>query len=213
MNRPRLLVSRLPFPVVLALRYFRSTRRDAFTTFLSAVAVGAITVGVLALILSLAALSGFQDLLRSEILAQTPEIEVELPPGLGSAEVEAAAAAAGRVQGVEEVRTVVRGQGWVVHSGRVVPAELVGFTGARPPAFPGVEGSGPGLYLSETLARSWGIATGQVVEAVSPRPTLTPLGPQPRIRSVPLAGTFQGGKVAERERAALPLEVVESLFG
>jgi lipoprotein-releasing system permease protein len=210
---PRLLVSRLPFPVVLALRYFRSTRRDAFTTFLSAVAVGAITVGVLALILSLAALSGFQDLLRSEILAQTPEIEVELPPGLGSAEVEAAAAAAARVRGVEEVRTVVRGQGWVVHAGRVVPAELVGFTGPRPPAFPGVEGSGPGLYLSLTLARSWGIETGQVVEAVSPRPTLTPLGPQPRIRSVPLAGTFQGGKVAERERAALPLEVVESLFG
>ena len=65
MNRPRLMLSRLPFPVVLALRYFRSTRRDAFTTFLSAVAVGAITVGVLALILSLAALSGFQDLLRS----------------------------------------------------------------------------------------------------------------------------------------------------
>ncbi|HLE84287.1 MAG TPA: FtsX-like permease family protein [Thermoanaerobaculia bacterium] len=213
MNRPRLMLSRLPFPVVLALRYFRSTRRDAFTTFLSAVAVGAITVGVLALILSLAALSGFQDLLRSEILAQTPEIEVELPPGLGSAEVEAAAAAAGRVRGVEEVRTVVRGQGWVVHAGRVVPAELVGFTGPRPPAFPGVEGSGPGLYLSLTLARSWGIETGQVVEAVSPRPTLTPLGPQPRIRSVPLAGTFQGGKVAERERAALPLEVVESLFG
>ena len=205
--------SRLPFPVALALRYFRSTRRDAFTTFLSAVAVGAILVGVLFLILALSALSGFQDLLRSEILAQTPEIEVELPLGLVREEAEAAAAAARRVAGVETVQTVVRGEGWVVHSGRVVPVELVGFAGGRPPVFPGVQGEGPGLYLSSVLARSWGIEAGEVVEVVSPLPTLTPLGPQPRVRSVPLAGVYEGGKVAERERAAVPLEVAESLFG
>jgi lipoprotein-releasing system permease protein len=52
-----------------------------------------------------------------------------------------------------------------------------------------------------------------VVEVVSPRPTLSPLGPQPRIRSVPLAGVYDGGKVTERERAAVPLDVAESLFG
>lgn len=200
-------------PAVLALRYFRSTRRDAFTTFLSAVAVGAITVGVLALILSLAALSGFQDLLRSEVLSRTPEIEVELPAGLGAEEADAAAGALRGVEGVRDVRPVVRGEGWVVHSGRVVPAQLVGFTGDVPPAFPEVEGSGPGLYLSRTLARSWALDPGQVVEVVSPRPTLTPLGPQPRIRSVPLAGVYDGGRMAERERAAVPLAVAESLFG
>ncbi|HEX6200883.1 MAG TPA: FtsX-like permease family protein [Thermoanaerobaculia bacterium] len=210
---PRLLASRLPLPAVLALRYFRSTRRDAFTTFLSAVAVGAITVGVLALILSLAALSGFQSLLRSEVLSRTPEIEVELPPGLPPAEAEAAAAALRGVEGVRDVHPVVRGEGWVLHSGRAVPAQLVGFTGDTPPTLPGVKGSGPGLYLSRTLANSWALEPGRVVELVSPRPTLTPLGPQPRIRSVPLAGVYDAGRVVERERAAVPLAVAESLFG
>jgi lipoprotein-releasing system permease protein len=213
MTVPRLLLSRLPLPVVLALRYFRSTRRDAFTTFLSAVAVGAITVGVLALILSLAALSGFQSLLRSEVLSRTPEIEVELPPGLPPAEAEAAAAALRGVEGVRGVHPVVRGEGWVLHSGRAVPAQLVGFTGDTPPALPEVEGSGPGLYLSRTLASSWALEPGRVVEVVSPRPTLTPLGPQPRIRSVPLAGVYDGGRMVERERAAVPLAIAESLFG
>lgn len=219
MRRTGLLLSRLPFPLVLALRYFRSTRRDAFVTFLSAVAVGAIAVGVFALILSLAALSGFQNLLRSEVLARTPQIEVELPAGLAPEEREAAVAGLGAVQGVEEVRPVVRGQGWIVHAGRAVPAELVGFTGDAPPAFAGVERGtgdrGPGLYLSRSLARAWGLdpALRPVVEVVSPRPTLTPAGPQPRIRSVPLAGTFESGQVAERERAALPLDVAESLLG
>lgn len=209
----RLLLSRLSFPAVLALRYFRSTRRDAFTTFLSVVAVLAISLGVFAFIVFLSAVAGFQHLLRTEVLSQTPEIEVELPPDLTPEEADAAARAAAGVPGVERVRPVVRGEGWVVHAGRVVPALLLGFAGAEPPSFPEVEGHGAGLYLSKALASSWGLERGDVVEVVSPRPTLTPLGPQPRVRSVRMAGVFEGGKVAERERAAVPLEVAESLFG
>lgn len=205
--------SRLSFPAVLALRYFRSTRRDAFTTFLSAVAVGAITVGVLALILSLSALSGFQHLLRTEVLSQTPEIEVELPPEASADAFDQALRAVAAVDGVQEVRPVVRGEGWVAFAGRVLPAEVLGFTGERPPSFPHVEGHGPGLYLSADLASSWGLEPGTVVEIVSPRPTLSPLGPQPRIRSIPLAGVYDAGRVTERERAAVPLAVAESLFG
>lgn len=208
-----LLLCRLPFPLVLALRYFWSTRRDAFTTFLSVVAVSAIMTGVLSLILSLSALSGFQHLLRTEILSQTPDIEVELPAELGPGDFERAAGAARGVSGVEGVRPIVRGEGWVVHARRVMPAELVGFTGVRPPAFTDVVGEGRGLYLSKTLADSWGLQPGDVVEIVSPRPTLTPLGPQPRIRSLPLAGVYAGGNLTERERAAVPLDVAESLFG
>ena len=220
---PRLLTSRLPLSAVLALRYLRSTRRDAFTTFLSAVAVAAITVGVAALILSLAALSGFQHVLRSEILAETPDLEIELPEGLGAQQVERVVEAVRAVGGVEDVRQVVRGRGWLLASGRVMPAEVVGFTGALPPAFPGAVAAEPGpsrdaeggrgLWLSRTLVGSWLLEPGDVVEVVSPRPTLTPMGPRPRVRSVPLAGTFEGGRTAERERAAVPLEVAESLFG
>lgn len=210
-----LLLSRLPLPLVLALRYFRSTRRDAFATFLSAVAVGAIAVGVFALILSLAALSGFQDLLRSEVLARTPQIEVELPDGLAPEEREAAVGGMREVSGVRDVQPVVRGRGWLVHDGRAVPAELLGFAGEVPPALVGVEGSAPGLFLSRSLTRAWGLdpALRPVVEVVSPQPTLTPAGPQPRVRSVRLAGTFESGQVTEGERAALPLDVAESLLG
>lgn len=208
-----LLLSRLPLPAVLALRYFRSTRRDAFTTFLSVVAVTAIMVGVLALILALSALSGFQSLLRGEVLAQTPHVEVDLPSGLDPGGAERAAEAVRAVPGVEGVRPVVRGDGWLLHEGRAVPTRLVGFTGGEPPGFPGLRGGGEGLYLSQPLADSWGLSPGDVVEVVSPRPTLTPVGPQPRIRSVRLAGVFAGERMAERERAAVPLAVAESLFG
>src|SRR6185295_18839151 len=68
--------------------------------------------------------------------------------------------------------------------------------------------------VPETLAALWGLHPGEVLEVVSPKPTLTPLGPQPRLRSVPLAGTYASGRTQqEKERAALPRAVVETLFG
>jgi lipoprotein-releasing system permease protein len=64
------------------------------------------------------------------------------------------------------------------------------------------------------LAARWGLQPGETLEVVSPRPTLTPFGPQPRVRSVPLAGTYDGGRTQEdKERAALPRVVAESLLG
>src|SRR5436309_15493278 len=85
-----LLLRSVPFPVVLALRYLRSTRKDAFASFLSAVAAGGIALGVTALVLSLAVISGFQEALRGEILSRTPQLEVDLPAGTSAAGAEAA---------------------------------------------------------------------------------------------------------------------------
>lgn len=201
----------MPFPLLLALRYLRSTRRDAFASFLSAVAAVGIALGVAALILSLAALSGFQALVKDEVLARTPHVEVELP---AEADAGAALAAAEAVKGVEAVRSVVRGRGWVVVAGTVRPAEVVGFEGGVPRSFPGAAGLPAGLYLDDVLTVALGLEPGEPVTLVSPRPTLTPFGPQPRTRSVALAGSFEATRgQEERARVAVPLAVADSLFG
>lgn len=214
----RLLLRDLPFPMILALRYLRSTRRDAFASFLSIVAAGGLALGVMALILSLAVISGFQDALRSELLGRTPQIEVELPP---DADAEAAREAVRKVEGVTLVQVLVRGGGWVMEQGKVQPVELVGFDEQVPRSFPGAAGKPEGLYIPAPLASRWGLDTqdgvarpGQDLQVVSPRPTLSPLGPQPRIRSVPLAGTYEGGRTQEeKERVALPRRIAETLLG
>ncbi|HKI04764.1 MAG TPA: FtsX-like permease family protein [Thermoanaerobaculia bacterium] len=212
MSRPsRLLLRNFPFPVILALRYLRSTRRDAFASFLSAVAAGGLALGVTALILSLAMISGFQSALRSEVLGRTPQIEVELPPGADAA---AARDAVRKVAGVASVEIQVRGGGWLVEQGKVQPVDLVGFDGRVPRSFPGAAGQPEGLYVTSTLASRWSLKPGSTVEVVSPRPTLTPFGPQPRVRSVALAGTYEGGRTQEeKERVALPRSIAESLLG
>ncbi|MBW8877800.1 MAG: FtsX-like permease family protein [Acidobacteria bacterium] len=206
-----LLLRRLPFPAVIALRYLRSTRRDAFASFLSAVAAGGLALGVAALILSLAVISGFQSALRGELLGRTPQIEVELPPG---ADAEGARDAVRRVAGVTSAQIQVRGGGWLVDQGKVQPVEMVGFDGRVPRSFPGAAGLPEGLYVPKSLAARWGLRPGKVLEVVSPKATLTPLGPQPRVRSLPLAGTYEGGRTQEeRERAALPRSIAETLLG
>ena len=197
--------------MILALRYLRSTRRDAFASFLSAVAAGGLALGVTALILSLAMISGFQSALRSEVLGRTPQIEVELPPGADAA---AARDAVRKVAGVASVEIQVRGGGWLVEQGKVQPVDLVGFDGRVPRSFPGAAGQPEGLYVTSTLASRWSLKPGSTVEVVSPRPTLTPFGPQPRVRSVALAGTYEGGRTQEeKERVALPRSIAESLLG
>jgi len=212
LSRPsRLLLRKLPFPALIALRYLRSTRRDAFASFLSIVAAGGLALGVAAMVLSLAVISGFQSALRSELLGRTPQIEVELPPG---ADAEAARQAALRVSGVASAQIQVRGGGWLVERGKVQPVELVGFDGRVPRTFPGAAGRAEGLYVPATLAARWGLKAGESLEVVSPRPTLTPLGPQPRVRSIVLAGTYEGARTQEeKEPIALPRAVAETLLG
>jgi lipoprotein-releasing system permease protein len=209
-----LLLRDWPLPVLLALRYLRSTRRDAFASFLSAVAAGGIGLGVVALVLSLAVISGFQEALRSELLSRSPQIVVELPAGTTTAGAGAARDRVRTAAGVTAAAIEVRGSGWLVSAGKVLPVELVGFEGQVPAAFPGAAGKPEGLYLPGGLATRWGLAAGSRVQVVTPLPTLTPLGPEPRTRSLALMGTFDSGKTArERERAAMPLPAAVGLLG
>src|SRR4030095_15050106 len=153
-----LLLRNLPFPAILAWRYLRSTRRDAFASFLSAVAACGLALGVAALILSPAVVTGFQRDLRSELLGRTPQIEVELPPGADAA---AARDAVRGVSGVEAAQIEVRGGGWVVERGKVQPVELVGFDGAVPRSFPGAAGKTAGPYVPSTPAAPRVLELGQ----------------------------------------------------
>ncbi len=207
----------LPLPVLLALRYLKSGRKDAYVSFLSLLATGGITLGVAALILVLGGLSGLQDFLRSDVLERTLQIEIELAEG---ADAQAVSERLAEVDGVLEARRILRARGWLLFAGGAVNVNAVGFEGRLPRSFPladeDMEASpnSEGLYVGDGLARRWAIEPGDRVEVVSPRPTLTPFGPQPRIHQLRVAGIFRTGRTEDdQERVALPLTVARRLFG
>jgi len=207
---------RLPLPWLLALRYLKSSRRDAYVSLLSALATGGITLGVAALILVLSGLAGLQGVLREDVLSRTPHLEIELP-----LEADAAALVEDlrQVAGVLGVRRILRARGWLLAGGGAIDVEMVGYEGSLPHFFPGAEAldgeeAPPGLYIGEDLAVRWGLRPLDTVELVSARPTLTPFGPQPRVRRIDLAGTFRTGRTeAGSPRIALPLATAQHLFG
>jgi lipoprotein-releasing system permease protein len=208
---------RLPLPWLLALRYLKSSRRDAYVSLLSTLATGGITLGVSALILVLSGLAGLQGVLREDVLSRTPHLEIELPP-----EADAASLAEDlqHIAGVLGTRRILRARGWLLAGGGAINVEMVGYEGSLPHFFPaaadtlGDEETTPGLYIGENLATRWGLRPLDTVELVSARPTLTPFGPQPRIRRIDLANTFQTGRTeAGSPRIALPLDTAEHLFG
>jgi|CXWL01.1.fsa_nt_gi lipoprotein-releasing system permease protein len=203
----------LSFPLLLARRYLRSTRRDAFASFLSAVAAGGIALGVAALVLVLGALAGFQRALKGEVLARTPAIEVELPATTDAAARASLAQRLAALPGVTGVQEVVRGRGWLLAGSRAQPAELVGYAGELPRFFPAPISRAPGLYIGERLATAWGLDPGATLEVVSPRSTLGPLGPQPRSRRLLLVGTFHSGRTEQETRIALPMDAAVALLG
>ncbi|MEM9554633.1 MAG: FtsX-like permease family protein [Acidobacteriota bacterium] len=213
----------LPLPLLLAVRYLRSARRDAFASLLSALAAGGIAVGVAALILVLAALAGLQSFLREDVLARTPHVEIELPRGDeaigGDAALDRLIVRLEAVDGVAEVRRLVRGRGWMILGESAVAAEIVGFEGVLPAFFPRTAEQQAaaltrGAFLGDDLVARWGLDAGTLVELVSPRPTLTPLGPRPRLVPLRIAGSYTTGRT-ERDtpRVAVPIEVARSLFG
>ncbi len=200
---------RLPVPWLLALRYFRSTRKDASIRFLSSMTRGGVALGVAALVLAVAALSGFQARLLGEVLGHTPQLQIDVTP---DSEGEARRALA--LLGVAvDVQVVLVGRGWIADNGRLQPVEIVGYEKTVPAWFPGVEASGEGILLALGVARRWGVVDGQRIELISPRSQLSPIGPIPRNRFLPVAGTFVSGRSQEFEgRVAIPLDVADQLL-
>jgi lipoprotein-releasing system permease protein len=70
-----------PLALFLGLRYSRSRRSSGFVSFISASSIIGITLGVMALILGLSAMNGFERELRVRVLAVVPHAETEMVHG------------------------------------------------------------------------------------------------------------------------------------
>ncbi len=111
------------FELQIALRYLRARRREHFisvTTLFTAIGV---TLGVAALTITLAVMSGFEASLRERILTLTPQIEIQSLAGPLTAYRQIAAKAES-VRGVSGSDPFIIGQA-MVSSGRAVAGVVV----------------------------------------------------------------------------------------
>ena len=168
----------MSYELFVALRYLAASRKRAHVALISTISVLGLGVGVAALVISLALLSGFQDRIRAQMILRTPHLVVSPARGDRLADPERVRRVLGETTGVISADPVVEGRGWLCDaSGRAVsPARYRNVT--QGPLRLSGEGIPP-ARLSSAAAARLGVEKGSVVRILSSRTRLSPVGPIP----------------------------------
>jgi lipoprotein-releasing system permease protein len=197
----------VPFELQIALRYLLGRRRQAFISIISFVSTLGVTVGVLALILAMAMMTGLQSELRDRILGSTAHAFVFKTTGIEDYQAEIAALQKiPRVTGAAPAllgRAVASSAGADAFiqfkgidptlEGTVTDIEKSIVQGKVADLKPPSEDSFDGILLGQDLARQLGVSVGDTISVLTPQGTLTPSGLVPRKRPFRVAGIFRVG--------------------
>jgi len=220
----------VPFELHVALRYLFARRKQAFISVISLISTLGVIVGVIALIVALALMTGLQGELRDRILGSTAHVFVYVIQAGGITDYRAEAAAltamphvrgaAPAILGKALVRTAaseafitIKGVDPALEAGvtdieRAVQAGgLAGLAGSDPEA-------APGILLGVDLAKQLGVSVGDSVSVLTAQGTVSPFGLLPRTRRLRVAGVFSLGLFEfDSAYGFVSLPVAERLMG
>ena len=198
----------LPFELFLGLRYLRARGHRTNLSLFVWIGVGGVFLGVSALIVVLAVMTGFQDGIRDKIIAANPHILIFEGGGRGMRDAPALLERVRDVPGVRSVAPFVMQQALFTVSGGGATGGLVRGVdiasesvrkdltrqikmGSLEPL--GRSGGEPAIVLGRELARTLGVIPGESVTVISPQGALTAVGMVPKMRRFTVAGTFEVG--------------------
>jgi lipoprotein-releasing system permease protein len=197
-----------PYELQIGWRYTRAGRagrRNGFISFISGVSMAGIGLGVMALIVVLSVMNGFQKEVRDRMLAVIPHIEVFQSDGNALADWHQTAALArrnpeviGAAPFISMQSLIARGdeiRGAVVHG--ISPTDEATVTDIaaqlKDTTFARLVPGGWGVVLGIELARELGVHTGDKVTLMAPGGQVTPAGVVPRLKQLTVVGTFDSG--------------------
>jgi len=196
-----------PFEWQIGWRYTRagrSGRRNGFISFISAISVLGIALGVAALIIVLSVMNGFQKEVRDRMLSVVAHVEVMDATGSALPDWKATAARASEDPRVVGAAPFVVAQALLGRGDDLRGAVVRGIDPAEEPKVTDLaRGSAalmaqlkPGewnIVVGVELARLLGAGIGDKITVVAPGGQTTPAGVVPRLRQFTLAGTFSAG--------------------
>jgi len=198
----------LPFELFLSLRYLRARGQRANLSLFVWIGVGGVFLGVSALIVVLAVMTGFQDGIKDRIIAANPHILLLDSGGRGVVDATAIAAKVRTVPGVRSATPFVVQQALFTGQGRGATGGLLRGVDLASPSVrtelasqvksgsldPLLRASGePALLLGRELARTLGAVPGDFVTVISPQGAMTAVGLVPKMRRFEVAGYVEVG--------------------
>ena len=197
----------MPFELHVALRYLLARRKQAFISVISLISILGVLVGVMALVIAVALMTGLQQELRDRLLGSTAHVYVWRIGGMTDYQAEVArlqamphvVGAAPTAQGpalamvgehskfltIKGVDPVLEKQ--VTDIGRSMKSGRFSAIASEDPDQP------PGIVLGQDLARDLGVTVGDTLRVLTAQGTVSPFGVLPRSRLMRVAGTFSLG--------------------
>ena len=212
------------FERMVAWRYLRARRKEAFISVIAGFSFVGIMLGVATLIIVMAVMNGFRGELITRILGINGHMVVQ-PIDRPLDDYAALATRFKAVDGVINAIPLVEGQTLASGTGgagtgalvrgirvedlqsmklvadNVKSGDLVGFT------------SGEGVLVGSRMAQSLGLVAGDLITLVSPEGDVTPFGVNPRVKAYPISGIFEVG-MSEYDASIIymPLEEAQLYF-
>jgi lipoprotein-releasing system permease protein len=199
----------LPFELFVALRYLLARRKQAFISLISFISTLGVAVGVMALILALALMTGLQGELRNRIVGSAAHVYVWKVGGGGITAPEQDTRRVRALPHVMGAAPVVLGKA-LVDSGR--EQAFITIKGVDPELEPTVTDVGrsmqqgsisalaqrsgdlpDGIVIGRDLASQLSVSVGDDVSVLTPEGTLSPMGMIPRSRRFRVVGIFRLG--------------------
>jgi lipoprotein-releasing system permease protein len=199
----------LPFELHIALRYLLAKRKQAFISVISLVSTLGVAVGVMAVIIALAVMTGLQQTLRDRILGSQPHVYVSRIGG-GFDDYHADVEKLRTIPHVTGVAPMILGKALASASGGQDFITVKGIDPALEPGITDVQramksgslaalarsttSTGPdGIVLGQDLANTLRVSVGDSVELTTGEGRLSPLGMLPAKRRLRVVGIFSLG--------------------
>ncbi len=211
----------MKFETNIGLRYLRSKRKEAFISFTTWIAVVGIAIGVMALIIVIAVMTGFQNEIRSRILGINPHILVLNLNG-EIKEPEALANTVKSVKGISHAFPFITFQA-MVQGGRQLSGVAVKGLNADDVKFMDSlvkEGNISALnkkgnvLIGKELAKNIGLFIGDSLTLMVPFGGYSPMGAMPETVRARVGGIFETGMYEiDNTLIIMPLRDVENIMG
>ncbi len=218
----------MAFELFVALRYLFARRKQAFISIISLISTMGVAVGVMALVIALALMTGLQGELRDRILGSTAHVYVWKAGGIEDYQAEIARLRA--IEGVVGAGPAILGKALIstdradafISLKGVDPALEASVTdiqramqvGSIAALAPASDDDLPGILIGRNLAEQLGVGAGDVATLLSPQGTLSPMGMIPRTRRVRVVGVYALGLYEfDAAYGFVSLEFAERLLG
>lgn len=184
----------------LARRYLIGLRRRTHVATVTLISMVGLGLGVLALVVTLSLLEGFQSAIRGELVAKANHARLTAAVGRRLQHPdELASVLQAHLPQVDMVK-VVRGTCLVSSLSDAVPASVVGRSDAL------------GVVIDRVLAARLGVGVGDQIQVISPRQRLTPMGPLPVRTTAEIADVKPPEPGDESGTVLLPLASAQQLL-